>query len=225
MSTHFSSCSKGKTTSRDGYCEICKIDIVLSNKSLQQHLNEEHFLPKWGEFSLETYNTLNNLPILTFKDPLQSEITQLVLEKEFSMRSYKNCSHKKSKKDQKSIASSPNQNKDITIAQNEQPSINSASSEESDSSIPRELHSHVLQHVEDETEISNRTINGVDTPNNSNRSMHKTAISNTEFVNSTPRQSPTPSTLEEPLSEDATRFDRFIVLHVYTIFYWQYLIF
>ena len=159
MSTHFSSCSKGKTTSRDSYCEICKIDIVLSNKSLQQHLNEEHFLPKWGEFSLETYNILNNLPKLTLKDPLQSDITHLVLAKQFSMRSYENGSHKKSKKDQKSIASSSNQNKDITIAQNEQSLINSASSEESDSSIPPELHANVLEHVEKETEISNRTIN------------------------------------------------------------------
>ena len=36
------------------FCKICQSTV----RDLKEHLNTEHFLPQWGEFSLETYEQL-----------------------------------------------------------------------------------------------------------------------------------------------------------------------
>ena len=65
------SSGRSKSPKMEKMCLICKIDPTESNKTLRQHLNEEHEIP------LETYNILNKIPNLKLrldlKDPLETK--------------------------------------------------------------------------------------------------------------------------------------------------------
>ena len=70
------------------FCEICKLTV----NNLNEHLNTEHFLPHWGEFSLETYEKLiatdrreSNLPKSTGGGSTSNRVSEEKIKQQILM--------------------------------------------------------------------------------------------------------------------------------------------